>query len=303
MKTFLILIFTSFMIIEIQAQNTIIPLWENGIPNSKKTDEKEVSEEKDIVRISKVQEPTIEVYLPAKKNATGQAVVICPGGGYGILAYDWEGTDVAKWLNSIGVAGIVVKYRLPNSKSVVNRHQVPLMDAQRALRLVRYNSEKWNIDKEKIGVMGFSAGGHLASTLGTHFDDKLANTEDLINMISARPDFMILIYPVITMGEPNVHGGSRRNLLGPDPSNELIKEFSNEQQVKTTSPPTFLVHSADDKSVPVANSIMMYEALLSKDIPVEMHLFPKGGHGYSMAPHDESLNAWTGLLTTWLSKL
>jgi acetyl esterase/lipase len=303
MKKTLILIFASFMIIESQAQNTIIPLWENGIPNSKKTDEKEVSEEKDIIRISKVQEPTIEVYLPAKKNATGQAVVICPGGGYGILAYDWEGTDVAKWLNSIGVAGIVVKYRLPNSKSVTNRHQVPLMDAQRALRLVRYNSEKWNIDKEKIGVMGFSAGGHLASTLGTHFDDKLAQTDDLINMLSARPDFMILIYPVITMGEPNVHGGSRRNLLGPDPSNELIKEFSNEQQVKTTSPPTFLVHSADDKSVPVANSIMMYEALLSKDIPVEMHLFPKGGHGYSMAPHDESLNAWTGLLTTWLSKL
>jgi acetyl esterase/lipase len=303
MKKTLILIFASFMIIESQAQNTIIPLWENGIPNSKKTDEKEVSEEKDIIRISKVQEPTIEVYLPAKKNATGQAVVICPGGGYGILAYDWEGTDVAKWLNSIGVAGIVVKYRLPNSKSVTNRHQVPLMDAQRALRLVRYNSEKWNIDKEKIGVMGFSAGGHLASTLGTHFDDKLAQTDDLINMLSARPDFMILIYPVITMGEPNVHGGSRRNLLGPDPSNELIKEFSNEQQVKTTSPPTFLVHSADDKSVPVANSIMMYEALLNKDIPVEMHLFPKGGHGYSMAPHDESLNAWTGLLATWLRKL
>lgn len=303
MKTILILLLASFMIVESHAQNAIIPLWENGIPNSKKTDEKEVSEEKDIIRISKVQEPTIEVYLPAKKIATGQAVVICPGGGYGILAYDWEGTDVAKWLNSIGVAGIVLKYRLPNSKSVVNRHQVPLMDAQRAMRLSRYNSDKWNIDKKKIGVMGFSAGGHLASTLGTHFDDKIAKAGDLINMISARPDFMVLIYPVITMGDPNTHGGSRRNLLGPEPSNELIKEFSNELQVISTSPPTFLVHSADDKSVPVANSIMMYDALLSKDIPVEMHLFPKGGHGYSMAPHDESLSAWTSLLRTWLEKL
>ena len=291
------------MFVDNQAQNAILPLWEKGIPNSKKTDEKELLEENDMVRISKVQEPTIEVYLPTKKNATGQAVVICPGGGYGILAYDWEGTDVAKWLNSKGIAGIVVKYRLPNSKSVVNRHQVPLMDAQRAIRLVRYNSEKWNLDKEKIGVMGFSAGGHLASTLGTHFDDKLVQTDDLVNMISARPDFMVLIYPVISMGQPNTHGGSRANLLGPDPSEELVKEFSNELQVKNTSPPTFLVHSGDDKSVPVENSLMMYKALTEKNIPVEMHIFPNGGHGYSLAPHDTSLNAWTSLLETWLGKL
>jgi len=291
------------MTFSLKAQNFVLPLWENEIPNAQKTNEEEISVETDIVRISKVQNPTIEVYLPSKKTATGQAVVICPGGGYAILAYDWEGSDVARWLNSKGIAGIVLKYRLPNSKSNVVSHKSPLMDAQKAMRLVRYNAEKWNINKEEVGVMGFSAGGHLASTLGTHFDEKLNESKDLVNFISARPDFMVLMYPVITMKEPYVHKGSRNNLLGPEPSNELINHFSNEMQVKQNTPPTFIVHSGDDKGVPIENSLMFYKALREKDIPAEMHFFPSGGHGYSMAQKNESLRSWPDLLNVWLRGL
>lgn len=287
---------------DVHAQSFVLPLWGSDMPNYRKTDEKEASVETDIVRISKVQNPTIEVYLPAKKAATGQAVVICPGGGYRILAYDWEGTDIAKWLNAKGIAGIVLKYRLPDSKSNVVTYKSPLIDAQRAIRVVRYNSEKWNIDKEKVGVMGFSAGGHLASTLGTHFDDKLFESSDLINMISARPNFMALIYPVISMNFPHVHEGSRNSLLGLDPSAELINEFSNELQVKENTPPTFLVHSQDDNGVPVENSLMFYQALREKGVEAEMHLFPKGGHGYSMALNNKSLNAWTDMFANWLER-
>ncbi len=292
-----------FMTISLQAQNFVLPLWENEIPNSQKTNEEEISLETDIVRISKVQNPTIEVYLPSKKTATGQAVVICPGGGYAILAYDWEGSDVARWLNSKGIAGIVLKYRLPNSKSNVVSYKSPLMDAQKAMRLVRYNAEKWNINKKEVGIMGFSAGGHLASTLGTHFDEKLNESKDLVNFISARPDFMVLMYPVITMKEPYVHKGSRNNLLGPEPSNELINHLSNEMQVKQNTPPTFIVHSGDDKGVPIENSLMFYKALREKDIPAEMHFFPSGGHGYSMAQNNESLRSWPDLLNVWLRGL
>src|SRR3954452_6434514 len=190
------------------AQELTLPLWPAGkLPNYQKTNETEISDSTDIVRISKVQNPDIAVFIPSKKSATGQAVIICPGGGYGILAYNWEGTDIAKWLNSKGVAAVVLKYRLPNSKSNVVPHQSPLMDAQRAIRMVRANAERWNIKKDKVGIMGFSAVGHLASTAGTHFDAGNSSSPDSIERFSCRPDFMILMYPVITMSKPTMHSG------------------------------------------------------------------------------------------------
>lgn len=285
------------------AQNTVLPLWTDHIPNSLKTDEKEEVVNQDIVVISKVQEPQIEVYLPTKKNATGQAVLIFPGGGYGVLAYDWEGTDFAKFLNSKGIAGIVVKYRLPDSRSVTDRHNVPLQDAQRAMRLVRSKAKDWNINENNIGILGFSAGGHLASTLGTHYNEGVYPKTDAIDELSARPDFMTLAYPVITMGPPNTHGGSKKNLLGENPSQKMIDHFSNELQVTPDTPPTFLLHATDDTAVPVENSLLFYSALLKNKVPAEMHIYPTGGHGFALGLNDPHLASWTDQWIGWLNGL
>ena len=285
------------------AQNTVLPLWPNDIPNSIKTDEKEEVVSADIVRIAKVQVPQIEVYLPAKKIATGQAVLIFPGGGYGILAYDWEGTDFAKFLNGKGIAGIVVKYRLPNSKSVTEKHKVPLQDAQRAIRTVRSMAGEWNIDPHNIGILGFSAGGHLASTLGTHYNEVVYAKQDDIDQLSARPDFMTLAYPVITLGEPNTHGGSRKNLLGENPTQKMVDHFSNELQVTADTPPTFLLHASDDKAVPVENSLLFYTALVQHQVPAEMHIYPTGGHGFALGLQETHLASWTDQWVGWLTNL
>lgn len=284
-------------------QQENLALWPNTIPNSQKSNEKEILNKTDITWFSNVQEPAISVFLPSKKNATGQAVVICPGGGYEALAYDWEGTDIAKWLNSKGIAGIVLKYRLPNSKSVKVNHKAPLQDAQRAMRLVRFHAKDWNIDKDKVGIMGFSAGGHLASTLGTHFNHVDSFKKDAIDAISARPDFMVLIYPVITMKTKLTHQGSRNALLGEHPSENLVKKFSNELQVKSNTPPTFIVHATDDEVVPVENSLLFYKALKEKGISAELHIYPKGGHGFSLALKKGSLHSWTKLFNAWLKNL
>lgn len=284
-------------------QENTMALWSGKVPNHQETDEVEIHKYEDILRISYVQEPSLEVYLPSKKNATGQAMVICPGGGYQILSYDWEGTDVAKWLNSKGIAAFVLKYRLPNSKSVITRYKAPLQDAQRAMRLVRHNAGKWNISKDQIGIMGFSAGGHLASTLGTHYDENQDLLTDDIDSLSARPDFMVLIYPVITMNPKYMHGGSKNNLLGENPDQELVDHYSNELQVNKNTPPTFLVHSSDDKSVPVMNSILFYEALVKEAVYSEMHIYPEGGHGYGLALGMDYLQTWTDRLADWLEAL
>lgn len=294
---------SSFMIIESHAQKRIIPLWDGEIPNASNDKVNEYLEAEDIQKIFDVRVPTMEVFLPSIKTTNGQAVLICPGGGYEFLAYDWEGTDIAKWLNTKGIAAFVLKYRLPNTERNKNDHMSPIIDAQRALRLIRYHAEEWNINREKVGVMGFSAGGHLASTLGTQFDRKLVDTSDLINLISARPDFMILIYPVISMSNINAHLGSRLNLLGPQPNDDLINRYSAHLNIRKSTPETFIVHSNDDATVDVENSILMYNALRSKGVPVEMHLFPEGGHGYSMAATNPALNSWTILLENWLNKL
>lgn len=288
----------------LSAQKAIIPLWPNEIPNQKPSDEKEKVETERFIWISNVQEPTIEVYLPSKSNATGQAVVIFPGGGYYGLAYDWEGIDMAKALNSRGVAGIVVKYRLPLSKSIIkDKEVVPLQDAQRAMRLVRSKASEWNIKEDKIGIMGFSAGGHLASTLGTHYNDKVYDKQDDADDLSARPDFMALIYPVITMEKSTTHTGSRGALLGDNPSDEMSDRFSANKNVTKDTPPTFLLHAQDDGGVPVENSILMFSALKKEDVPVTMHIYPKGGHGFSLALQDKRLKNWIALLYDWIDNL
>ncbi|MGB5553297.1 MAG: alpha/beta hydrolase [Flavobacteriaceae bacterium] len=286
------------------SQDTIVPLWPNGkIPNRIVSDEKEVHVFEDILRISKVQTPTIEVYLPAKKNATGAAMLIFPGGGYHLLAYDWEGTDIAKFLNGKGIAGIVVKYRLPTSESVKEKHNVPLIDAQRAIRLVRRNAKDWNIDDTKVGIMGFSAGGHLAATLGTHYDEKVYDPTDETDSLSARPDFMALIYPVITMVQPTKHKGSQVALLGENPEKAMLEHFSNELQVSADTPPTLLVHATDDRGVPVENSLLFFQALKDKEVAATMHIYPKGGHGFSLARNDVQLRDWTERLFEWVEGL
>ncbi|MCM4167458.1 Acetyl esterase [Arenibacter antarcticus] len=302
MKPFVFLI-TCFSTMTIFSQNSVLPLWPKEIPNSIKSDEIEEIVNENILRISKVQTPTIEVYLPAKKIATGQAVLIFPGGGYGILAYDWEGTDFAKLLNSKGIAGIVVKYRLPSSKSATEKHKVPLQDAQRAMRLVRSKAMEWNIDSNNIGIIGFSAGGHLASTLGTHYNEAVYAKQDEIDQLSARPDFMTLAYPVITMGEINTHGGSRKNLLGENPSQKMVDHFSNELQVTVDTPPTFLVHATDDTAVPVENSLLFYAALRKSKVAAEMHIYPTGGHGFALGLSDPHLASWTDQWIGWMSGL
>jgi acetyl esterase/lipase len=287
----------------VPAQDFTLPLWSGAIPNYQETDEREIRDTTDIVRIRYVQKPSIAVYLPAKKIATGQAVIICPGGGYWILAYDWEGIDIAKWLNSKGIAAVVLKYRLPVSKSNIIRHQSPLLDSKRAMRLVRHHAEEWNINPDKVGVMGFSAGGHLASTLGTHFDLGISNTNDPIDTLSSRPDFMILIYPVITFSKPFMHEGSRNALLGEPADSALVTYYSNELQVKENTPPTFLIHAGDDQAVPVANSLVFYQALQAKGIPAEMHIYPEGGHGFSLAIDTYYLETWTDRCILWLKRL
>ena len=278
-----------------------LPLWPAGaVPNYQKTTEKEKWDSADIIRVSLVQTPEMTVYLPSKKTATGQAVIICPGGGYTYLSYNWEGTDPAGYLVSKGIAAIVLKSRLPLAKSNIVPHLSPLMDAKRAIRLVRANAAKWNIKKDKVGIMGFSAGGHLASTLGTHFDSGDSKATDSIEQQSARPDFMVLVYPVISMSKPIMHAGSRNNLIGSKPDSSLAKLYSNELQVTKETPPTFLVHATDDKAVPVENSLLFYQALKDNNVPAEMHIYPTGGHGFGLGLGKGYLETWTDRLIDWM---
>jgi acetyl esterase/lipase len=217
------------------------------------------------------EDATITVHRPEKPNGT--ALVICPGGGYGTLVVEPEGHGIAAWLNRHGITGVVLEYRLPAGRSFV-----PLLDAQRALRTVRANAEKWNLDPSRIGIMGFSAGGHLASTAITHFDTGDAQAAEPLDRVSCRPDFGILVYPVVTMGE-NTHQGSKRNLLGDAPSAELIELFSNEKQVSEQTPPVFLAHAVDDKPVPPDNSRALHAALEAHDVATRYLELPSGGHG------------------------
>ncbi|MCX6253908.1 MAG: alpha/beta hydrolase [Bacteroidia bacterium] len=287
----------------LNGQNYRLPLYTGTIPNSKYTDTKEIIEHSEITFIRNVKEPGIDIYLPSKRFATGQAVVICPGGGYWGLAWDLEGTDIARYFNSIGVAAIVLKYRLPTYGNTTEPHKAPLMDAQRAMRIVRYQAPKWNIHPEKIGVMGFSAGGHLASTLGTHFDYGNKTAADSVERISCRPDFMILMYPVISFIDSCTHKGSRDVLLGKNPDKNLLIYYSNELQVKNDTPPAFLVHADNDKGVPVENTLLMYKALRARNIPAELHILSEGEHGFGLGISNDHIASWTNSLKLWLNWL
>lgn len=301
---YLVALVTIFLGLNDSFGQTILPLWPDGVPNQNPSREVENKMYQDILRISNVQNPTLEVFLPAKKTATGQAVVICPGGGYSILAYDWEGIDIAKWYNAQGIAAVVLKYRLPKSITLIKPEIAPLQDAQRAIRLVRHNAKKWNVDPTQIGVMGFSAGGHLASTLGTHFaEDVLGDSKDSINSLSARPDFMVLIYPVITFDKKHYHRGSKNNLIGENASQELIDHYSNDLQVSSDTPTTFLLHTTDDKVVPVVNSLLFYQALKRNGVAVEMHIYPEGGHGFGLGIGRGHLQQWPDRLKQWLNHI
>ena len=288
--------------LNVMGQDKTVDLWE-VIPNRQETSEKEVIEHDDITKVFLVQTPALDIFLPTKRASNGKAVIICPGGGYRGLAYDWEGIDVAKWYNSKGITAFVLKYRLPNSKSILISHEAPLQDAQRAVRWVRFHAKDFNLNPNDIGIMGFSAGGHLASTLGVQFDNRNNFVEDVLDTISARPDFMVLIYPVITMKDKYAHKGSQNNLLGKNASDSLKTKYSNELRVNENTPPTFLVHSGNDESVPVENSLKFYKALKDKGVKAEMHIYPTGGHGYALAIDKGHLQTWTNRLEDWLESL
>ncbi|HYO21359.1 MAG TPA: alpha/beta hydrolase [Flavisolibacter sp.] len=304
MKKIFSFLFCFALLQTLHAQEIILSLWPVGkVPNYQKTIEVERRDTGETISIRLVQSPEITVYLPTKRSATGQAVIICPGGGYGGLSYNWEGSDPARLLSARGIAAIVLKYRLPNARSNITPHLSPLMDAKRAIRIVRANAAKWNIKKDRVGIMGFSAGGHLASTLATHFDAGDAANADSIERQSSRPDFAVLVYPVISMSKPIMHAGSRNNLIGATPDSSLARLYSNEFQVTKETPPTFLVHSTDDKGVPVENSLLFYQALKDNNVPAEMHIYPYGGHGFGLAVGRGYLETWTERLVDWKRSL
>ena len=290
-KLFIMLLIMSTL--QIAVAQKVIKLWPNGAPGNNECPQQEEIFNGKMVRFVSV--PTLTIYLPDKDKNTGAAIVICPGGGYGIEAMDHEGYQYAEYLQSKGIAGIVLKYRLP-----YGHHEIPLMDAQYALRTVRYNAADWGINPEKIGISGFSAGGHLASTAATHFDHGKPETADPVEKVSCRPDFAVLVYPVITFNELWGHMGSRENLIGKNHDLRLIRYYSNELQVTAETPPSFLLLADDDNGVQPRNSIEFYSALKEKGVSAELHIFREGGHGFGMnksgKPHDQ----WPQLLIDWM---
>lgn len=260
-----------------------LKLWPAGAPDALGQEEKD--------------QPMLIRYPAPEHMATGAAVVVCPGGGYNMLAMDHEGHQIAQWLNSFGVSAYILTYRLGRNGY---KHPIPMNDGKRAIRTVRANAQNWNIDAERIGVLGFSAGGHMASTLGTHFDAGTAGDSDPIEQVSSRPDFMVLLYPVITFSEAYQHSGSRISLLGEEADVALIRSLSNEKQVTDATPPAFLVHTTEDQAVPVENSIYFYLELKKRNIPVEMHIFEKGKHGLGLGTPGTAFSSWPQLCEEWM---
>jgi acetyl esterase/lipase len=259
-----------------------IPLWPAGAPDQVGNLELDI--------------PTLRVYSAPADRSSGTAIVICPGGGYGALAVDHEGHQVALWLNSVGVTGIVLKYRLAPRY----QHPAPLQDAQRALRYVRANAQQLGLSARRIGIMGFSAGGHLASTAATHFDQGRPEDPDPVGRFSCRPDFAVLCYPVISFTQPFTHKGSVSNLLGSNPTPELLELLSNEKQVTPETPPTFLFHTGEDSGVPAENSVAFYSACRKAGVPAELHIYANGPHGIGLSPGDPVTFTWKDRLADWL---
>lgn len=293
-----ILVFIFGITTQILAQNQVIPLWKTIPQEIKASDyqEKEMVKDGKVQSTSQVSIPTLSIFLPKEINKNQTAVIILPGGGYQHLAIDKEGTKVAEWLNTLGIAAFVLKYRLPNDLIMTNKVVGPLQDAQEAVRIVRLNAAIWNIDPNKIGIMGFSAGGHLASTLSTHYDERAYETS---SKISARPDFSLLIYPVISMQNDITHKGSQVSLLGENASQLDIDAFSNEKKVTAQTPPAFLIHATDDGVVMAENSVNYYLALKKNGVTAELHLYEKGGHGFGLGVNDTS-KFWTKACEEWL---
>jgi acetyl esterase/lipase len=298
MKIFLSTLFALFSLTTTMAQQ-IIPLYPAAIPNSKKDSsvkEKSETTKEGVLLLSEVVEPTLTVFIPPKEKANGTAVIICPGGGYWVVAAGHEGYDVAKEFAAVGIAAFVLKYRLPDARVQNNPEIAPLQDAQRAIQLVRERAAEWNIKSNQIGIMGFSAGGHLASTAGTKFNTPVIENKNQTNL---RPDFMVLIYPVITSDTLIAHKGSFEKLLGKNSSEEKRKEYSSEMQVTKQTPPTFLVHASDDDGVSPMNSIVFYNALQKNKIPAELHVYQKGGHGFGLK-NSSTTDAWMDRLKNWM---
>ncbi|HLP04233.1 MAG TPA: alpha/beta hydrolase [Paludibacter sp.] len=281
------------------SQSEVIDIWNGKVPGSiPNPSYKQKVDSAYWIKIRFVTKPTIQVYpAPADKN-TGTAVVVCPGGGYYGISFINEGIEVAKWLNQLGITAVVLHYRLPDDAIMVNKSIAPLQDGQEAMRIVRRNAKKWHIDPHKIGIMGFSAGGHIASTVSTHFDENVYEPKD---STSARPDFSLLVYPVISMDTAITHMGSRECLLGKNPSTEIVKHFSNALQVTAKTPPAFMIHSMDDGTVPVENSIEYALAMKKNNIPCELHIYERGWHGYGLGKRNPGTeSAWTEACEKWL---
>lgn len=274
----------------------VIALYDNVIPNSIPSDIKEVTLNWDgqFGGYRNISKPTLEIYLPKTDQTDCSAVIICPGGGYGMASYRLEGTNIAETFRDHGIAAFILKYRLPSDSIMFDKALGPLQDAQQAIKLVRQRAREWNIDSHKIGIMGFSAGGHLASTAGTHFDTCLIPNPELISL---HPDYMILVYPVISMTDQLTHLPSRKNLMGENPSAERIEFYSNEMHVDDQTPPTYITHAGDDRAVVVDNSLIFYKELIKHDVVAEMHLYPKGGHGFVLSDPTEE---WMQPLFKWL---
>ncbi|HRH42241.1 MAG TPA: alpha/beta hydrolase [Pyrinomonadaceae bacterium] len=279
-KFYFLVILMLLVSANLQAQ-TPIRLWESDAPNANG---------KEAIDI-----PTLTPFLAPKNKATGAAIVVLPGGGYRALSDVKEGSAVAEYLNSIGVSAFVLKYRLGPKYGQPNQ----LLDASRAMRLVRSRAAEWGIDANRIGILGFSAGGHLASTMATHFDSGNPNATEELEKVSSRPDLQILIYPVITMGE-FTHSGSKKNLLGDNPSEDLVKKYSNELQITKDTPPAFIVQGVDDKTVPMENSLLYVQSLRKNGVPFEFHLYEHGPHGFGLGGADPILSTWKDRLAAWL---
>lgn len=258
------------------------PLWPKGAPGALGTAEEDT--------------PAMAFYLADPAKAVGTAVIVFPGGGYGMLANDHEGAQVARWLNTLGVTAFVVRYRLGPKY----HHPVELGDAQRAIRTVRSRAAEIGVRPDRIGILGFSAGGHLASTAGTHFDDGDPKASDPVDRAGSRPDFLVLCYPVVTLKPPYAHVGSRENLLGKDPDPKLVDDLSNDERVTARTPPTFLWSTVDDDAVPVQNSVQFFLALRKAGVPAEAHFYEHGPHGVGLAPNDPALSGWPARLADWM---
>ena len=284
---------------KLSAQTKVIDIWNGKVPGSiPNSNYKEVVDSAYWIKKRFITNPSLQVYpAPADKN-TGAAVVVCPGGGYYGISFVGEGTEVAKWLNNIGISAIILHYRLPDDAIMKNKSIAPLQDGQEAIRIVRRHAGEWGINPHKIGIMGFSAGGHLASTVSTHFNEKVYSP---IDSTSARPDFSLLIYPVISMDSTVTHNGSRENLIGKHPSPEMVKHFSNALQVTAKTPPAFIIHSMDDDTVPVENSIEYALAMKKQNVPCELHLYERGGHGYGLGRSNNTESTWTKACENWLT--